>query len=79
MGARWFRVREREAGCKLRTASLAVKHGASALVLASRSGKIARDGQGLADQLKAIQKTKTMFEMFDYIEGVRCLEDLYVH
>ena len=33
-----------------------MQYGASALVLASRSGKVARDGQGLADQLKDIQK-----------------------
>ena len=50
-------------GLGLRTASLAVEHGASALVLASRSGKVARDGQGLSDQLKEIQRATRFVQL----------------
>ena len=50
-------------GLGLRTASLAVQNGASALVLASRSGNVARDGQGLDNQLKEIQRATRLVQL----------------
>ena len=41
-------------GLGLRAAVLLVRHGAPRVVLASRSGRVARDGQGLASQLHGL-------------------------
>ena len=41
-------------GLGLRAASLLLSGGASRLVLSSRSGRVARDGQGLSERLRAL-------------------------
>ena len=47
-------------GLGLSAASLLVESGASGALLASRSGRIARDGQGLAAQLKSMRDSVTV-------------------
>ena len=41
-------------GLGLQGAALLAKMGATRLVLASRSGRVARDGQGLSERLRAL-------------------------